>query len=206
MICEYKTLILDMYGVIIEESRGNFLSYVYSCFPETHHEKIDRLINQEKLYEKAVLGLIGAGEFLTALGFEHPYLAVENYIENHLTLDKDFTKFAEKASKKYELVLLSNDVLEFNKHITQYHDIDKYFKDKIVSAEVKCGKPSLEIFDIAIEKIQRKPSECIFVDNRPKNLLAAEEVGISTVLFNRDNVNHDGMTVNSFKELWDIIG
>ncbi len=206
MICQYKTLILDMYGVIVEESRDYFLPYVYSYFPESEHERIDKLINQDKLYEKAVLGLISADELMTALGFEHPHLALEEYIENHLTLDKEFLSFAEKACRKYELVLLSNDVSDFSEHITKHFGLNGFFKDKTISADVKSRKPNLEIFDITLEKIGRKPSECIFVDNRPKNLIAAEEVGISTVLFNRDDAHHDGMTVYSFKELWDIIG
>lgn len=152
MICEYKTLIIDTYGVIFKEKECR-----------------------------------------------------NNDVES-LTMDKDFLDFANKIKGKYEIVLLSNDDSERSNNITAHYGIDKYFSNKIISSEVNCKKPELKIFDVTLERIGRKPSECIFVDWDIKNLLAAEEVGISTVLFNRNNENFDGMTVYSFKELFDIIG
>ena len=39
------------------------------------------------------------------------------------------------------------------------------------------------------------------MDNSVKNLLAAEELGIPTILFNRDGEEYDGKVVNDFVEL-----
>jgi SAM-dependent methyltransferase len=83
---------------------------------------------------------------------------------------------------------------------------EKYFSHRTVSADVKCRKPDLKIFDLTLEAIGKAPSECIFIDNDVKNLLAAEEVGISAVLFNRDGAHFDGATVETFGELCDLIG
>lgn len=152
MICDYKTLILDIYGVIFKEEKS------------------------------------------------------ENCDIENLTLDKDFIDFAKKTKEKYQIVLLSNDSLEHSKRITEFYGIDGLFDERILSDETGFKKPSLEIFDAALEKIGRKPSECIFVDSKVKNLLYAEEVGISALLFNRSDEHFEGMTVYSFKELFDIIG
>ncbi|MBQ9142425.1 MAG: hypothetical protein IJX63_11650 [Lachnospiraceae bacterium] len=46
-----------------------------------------------------------------------------------------------------------------------------------------------------------QPTDCIFVDNSVQNLLAARELGMQTVLFNRDGEQYDGYVVNSFEEL-----
>lgn len=36
------TLVFDMYGVIIEESKGNFIPYTYNHFDESEYERITR--------------------------------------------------------------------------------------------------------------------------------------------------------------------
>lgn len=206
MIKGYKTLILDMYGVIIEESKGNFIPYTYSHFSESQHERLTRLFKQDQLFTKAGNGEISHCEFMQTIGFYDYESTMKDYIENHLTLDKGFIQFAELVKDKYELVLLSNDIAEWSEHITAFHGIDKYFSHKIISANVKCRKPSLEIFDKTLEVIKRSPAECIFVDNSTKNLHSAEEVGMSAVLFNRDNEHFDGAEVYSFDELYRLIG
>ena len=108
------TLILDMYGVIIEESKGNFIPYTYNHFEESEYERITRQFRVEKLFTKAGNGEITSDEFLSLLGFDNPQFHMRDYIENHLTLDTGFIPFAEKYEGQYELVLLSNDVSEWS--------------------------------------------------------------------------------------------
>ena len=65
-------------------------------------------------------------------------------------------------------------------------------------------RKSLAVLDdgeIALSVTGKKPEECLFVDNSVKNLLAAAELGIEPVLFNRDHEEYAGMIVNSFPEL-----
>lgn len=44
------------------------------------------------------------------------------------------------------------------------------------------------------------------IDNSVKNLDAAQELGIRTILFNRDNEIYSGNIVNDFSELGDMLG
>ncbi len=37
-----STILLDMYGVILEESKGNFIPYTYQYFNETEHERLTK--------------------------------------------------------------------------------------------------------------------------------------------------------------------
>lgn len=57
----------------------------------------------------------------------------------------------------------------------------------------KCRKPQKEIYELALERIERRPEECIFVDNSVKNLKVAGELGIVPILFNRDKEEYDGI-------------
>ena len=126
---------------------------------------------------------------------------MHDYIENHLTMDDEFYLFAEMFMNKYHYALLSNDVSDWSKYITQYYGLDKYLTTKIVSADVHCRKPAHKIFDITLEKLSIPASDCIFIDNSIDNLNTANAIGMNTILFNRDNEEYKGTTVYSFEEL-----
>jgi FMN phosphatase YigB (HAD superfamily) len=72
---------------------------------------------------------------------------------------------------------------------------------KIVSADVHCRKPEQKIFNITLEKLSIPASDCIIIDNSVVNLRTANEIGMNTILFNRDNVEYDETKVYSFEEL-----
>ena len=126
---------------------------------------------------------------------------MQDYLKNYLTLDEGFREFAEKYSKIYEFCLLSNDVLEWSEFLTDYHQINSYFREKIVSGEVHMRKPDKEMFTYTLKRLGCNPEQCIFIDNSVSNLLAAEELGIQTVLFNRDGVEYEGRVVDEFEAL-----
>ncbi|MBR5858644.1 MAG: HAD-IA family hydrolase [Clostridia bacterium] len=206
MIKQYTTLILDMYGVILNEPKGRLLDYSRDNLSAEEYARVEARIHSERLFDKASLGEINAKEFMTALGYGDWEYHSKKYIDNYLTLDSGFIDFAEKIKGKYDLVLLSNDVSEWSRYITEKLGLDKYFIHKTISAEVKCRKPDLRIYDLTLEAIGRSPYECMFVDNNAANLRAAEEVGIAPILFERENEHYDGMTVYSFDELYNVIG
>lgn len=178
-----NTIIIDMYGVIIKERTGNFLPYVYSKFSETEHSRINKLIYEDKLFTKAGYGEISSNDFLAALGFDDPEYAMKEYIEEYLTIENDFFAFAEKYHKEYDFVLLSTDVSEWSKYITEYYELDKYFKHKIISGDVHLRKPDKAIYELTLDRIGLKPEECLFIDDSVANIQQAAELGIKTVLF-----------------------
>lgn len=206
MIKTYTTLILDMYGVILNETKGRLLDYSRDNLSANEYERVEKLIYSERLFDRAGLGEINAREFMNMLGYDDWEYHSKRYIDNYLTLDSGFIDFAERVKDKYELVLLSNDVSEWSTYITEKFGLNKYFAHKTVSSELNCRKPDLKIYDLTLEAIKRSPYECMFVDNNVQNLVAAEEVGISPILFNRENEHYYGMTVYSFDELLNIIG
>ena len=196
-----KTIVFDMYGVIIKESKGNFIPYTFGSFPQDRHEYITRMFRDEKLFNKAGNGEINSHEFLSRLGFADPEFHMCDYIENHLTMDEEFYAFADAHMDRYNYALLSNDVSDWSKYITEHYLLDRYLPVKIVSADVHCKKPSAEIFEIALGILGVPAGECIFIDNSTANLRMAAEFGMETVLFNRDGEEYDGNVVYTFPEL-----
>ena len=61
------TIIIDMYGVILKERTGNFGTYTYEHFPQSEHEMLDKIFNEERLFTKAGYGEITSHDFLTRL-------------------------------------------------------------------------------------------------------------------------------------------
>ena len=199
------TILLDMYGVILKESKGYFIPYTYEHFDESQYDRLTRQFREEKLFTKAGNGELTSDEFLSRLGYQDPCFHMADYIENYLTLDEGFIPFAEEFAARYDFVLLSNDVSEWSAYITAYHNLDRFFTHKIVSGDVKCRKPDREIYEIALAETGKRPEECLFADNSVKNLRTAAELGIEPVLFNRDGEEYDGTVVNSFPELADLL-
>lgn len=190
-----------MYGVIIKESKGYFIPYTFEHFDRSEHDRLTRAFREENLFTKAGNGESGSDEFLSLLGYSNPAETMRDYLTHFLTLDPEFLWFAERNYRRYDFVLLSNDVKEWSKYLFELHGLQKYFKETIVSGEIHMRKPENRIFVYAIEHLQCNPQECIFVDNSVQNLNAAQEAGINTVLFNRDNEVYCGNIVNSFQEL-----
>lgn len=200
-----KILLIDMYGVIIKESKGYFIPYTLQRFDASEHGRIISAIREEQCFTKAQRGELSNEEFLSYLGYASPRETMEDYLKNYLSLDELFRAFADKYSKIYDFCLLSNDVLEWSEFLTNYHQMNEYFKAKIVSGEVHMRKPDKEIFIYTLKKLGCNPEQCVFIDNSVKNLLVAEEMGIQTILFNRDGEEYGGRVVNDFVELGEML-
>ena len=200
-----KYILIDMYGVIIEESKGYFIPYTYQHFAELEYERITKAFREEGILRKAQAGKLSSHDFLAYLGYEDPEGAMKDYLEHYLNLDAGFKSFAEKVSKEHKLVLLSNDVSEWSEHLTEFHDINQYFYDKIVSGDVGVKKPDSEMFALAVSRLKCRAQDCVFIDNSVNNLNAAAELGIKPILFNRDGATYEGTTVNSFSELKEFL-
>lgn len=203
-------MLIDMYGVIIEESKGNFIPYTLAHFPEAERGRLLRALREEQLFTRAGNGEMSSKEFLTRLGYEDPDGAMRDYLENWLTLDPGFKPFAERLEEKpgrkgYDFVLLSNDVAEWNTYLMELHGLKAYFEDVIVSGQVHMRKPQESIFRYTLDRLGCSAGECVFVDNSAANLRMAEKLGIQTVHFNRDGEDYEGRQVVNFRELAEVL-
>ena len=205
-MADKKILLIDMYGVIIKESKGYFIPYTLEHFEKAEHERLIRVFREEQYFTKAGNGELSSYEFLKCLGYDNPEESMKDYLENYITFDEAFLPFARKIQEKYDMVLLSNDVWEWSEYLTHYYRIESFFADKVISGKVHMRKPEERIFTYTLEKIGRSAEECVFVDNSSKNLMVAEKLGISTILFNRDNEEYSGKIANDFEELAEQMG
>lgn len=62
-------------------------------------------------------------------------------------------------------------------------------------------KPDERIFKLTVEQLGVKPEECLYVDDRRRNLGAAQSLGMKAVMLNSRNVEWDGDVLQNFEEL-----
>lgn len=91
-------------------------------------------------------------------------------------------------NEKYKLGVVS-DTWPSLKRVFINKGLMKYFSVFIISSIYGSYKTEKLLFKIALEKINLKPSEVIFVDDSEVNLIAAEEFGLMTVLIDRYEKN-----------------
>lgn len=194
-----KAIILDMYGVILKEPGESFYTYVQQTFPELSESEI------YSCWDLADLGAISSLELFKRLGYQGDLEEIQrNYLET-IEIDEAFSAFAEKAKKKFKLALLSNDSSEWSAYLRRKFDIDHFFDVLAVSGDLKIKKPDERIFRYTVEKLGCVPSDCIYVDDRRRNLEAARAAGLQPILFNRRNVDYLGECVNHFRELEEFL-
>ncbi|MBQ8751067.1 MAG: HAD-IA family hydrolase [Alphaproteobacteria bacterium] len=57
-----------------------------------------------------------------------------------------------------------------------------------VSYELKCLKPDVKIYQKMIEKLNCKPNEIIFIDDKEKNVIGAKSLGINGIVYENNEI------------------
>lgn len=183
----------------MKDPTANLLSFVNSFFPSTRFDDI------YPLWKKADTGKISSLDFLKQIGFVSDTEKIEKMYLDTLDIDEDFYIFMNELKKSFKFVLLSNDLSEWSNYIRNKYDINKYFDFIIISGDIGMRKPGNDIFQYLLKVLNQPSEKCYFVDDRRNNLFAAKSFGINPILFNKRNVEYDGIAVNDFRELQKIM-
>ena len=84
---------------------------------------------------------------------------------------------------KFNLIALTNWSAETFPVALKRFKFLKLFSAIVVSGEIQMLKPFPEIYNHTLKKYNLNPSECIFIDDRPVNILGAEKCGIDGIIF-----------------------
>jgi epoxide hydrolase-like predicted phosphatase len=97
-------------------------------------------------------------------------------------IDRTIVDFLRSIKPKYKTGLISNAWSGLRNYILR-EKFDDAFEFMIISAEVGAAKPDPKIFQIALEQLQVKPNEAVFVDDFIENIEACKKVGMKGILF-----------------------
>jgi epoxide hydrolase-like predicted phosphatase len=178
-----KCIIFDFGGVVTQDKI------------EPVFEEANRILNKKafirrhELYTTALKGKISAKEHYEILS-KKTGISPENlekaFTKSHLKimkLNKTVLKLVKDLkSKGYQVVMISN-ITEISKNVNKKRKIFPYFSPAILSCDVKSIKPQKRIFEIALQKINLKPEECVFIDDRKELLQTPQKMGFKTINF-----------------------
>ena len=179
-----KNIVLDVGGILFDDSQ----------------EHIEKLLNKncEWIYKNAygngfrecLLGKKTVQEHIKSLSKLKDFQDMR-YILNKENLEKSYPLIKEnfkyiKDLKKigYKLYLLTNITEDSYNYINNIISIDTIFDGGIYSYQEHLIKPNPNIYKLLINKYNLNKHETIFFDDKEKNVVAANNIGIKAFVFN----------------------
>lgn len=110
--------------------------------------------------------------------------------------------------KEYSLVILTNGPANEQRRKLKILDIEQYIDNIYISAETGLFKPDKKAFEYVLEDLKINPSQTMMVGNSLENdILGAEQIGIKTVLVDRNTHYNDyfGLKINKFSDLLQLV-
>ena len=89
----------------------------------------------------------------------------------------------------YHLYLLSNFSRDAYNIFIYNNDFFTLFDGMLFSFEVGCLKPDHKIYELLFEKHHLDPTQCLFIDDTPSNISAAQELGMKGIVYQRGMLN-----------------
>lgn len=97
-------------------------------------------------------------------------------------VDGELVSFLRGLRGRVKTGLISNAWPDLREYILREGFADA-FDEMIISAEVGLMKPDARIYRLALERLGVPPHEAVFVDDMPKNVEAAQALGMHGILF-----------------------
>ena len=174
-----KNIILDMGGVIFDDSKEN-INRILGVKDDSFYKK-----TYGENFLKTLVGEMSVNEVIDGFKNDKDYEKVKYVLSNldiSLPLIKDnYDYICNLKNRGYNLYLLTN----INKESYLYvkDKIDNIFDGYVCSYQEGIGKPNLEIYEILINRYNLNKEETIFFDDRERNVIAGNNCGIRSFVF-----------------------
>jgi HAD superfamily hydrolase (TIGR01549 family) len=196
-----RWVVFDAMGVVFtvgDDTNDLLVPFIRERNPGISREAIN------EVYLRASLGRIPSRQLWEEVGLRAEYPAVEfAYLDGCLTLDPEFVPVARRLAGRFRLGLLSNDLGEWSAYLRRRHSLD-FFDAVTISGDVGLRKPAPDIYERFLRDAGARADECLFIDDRAKNLALARSLGFKTIRFARGPETSDfepDATVAGFGEL-----
>ena len=98
--------------------------------------------------------------------------------------EKNTVNILEALNKQYSIWLLSNtNPKHIQDEIEKRYLFPSLVNGAVYSFDVGVRKPEKEIYEIAMQRANANPQECLFIDDLLENIQAAKQIGIEGVHF-----------------------
>lgn len=138
----------------------------------------------KSIWDEARLGKIDSTLFWERLGGLTKMSADEfkQYFLQAGEFREEMHKYVrENLFGKYKLAILSNQIESWLEPILKEKKFDEIFDVIVTSYNSGLAKPDPEIYKKVVEFLDVKPEECIYVEDRQKNLEPAKTLGMGVI-------------------------
>jgi putative hydrolase of the HAD superfamily len=196
---DVRWLIFDAMGVIYpvgDDTNDLLVPFVRARNPAMASAEINAL------YMEAILGHIRSEVFWQRCRIPEPRpddLEFE-YLDSCFEIDSSFIAAAKTLkSRGYGLAMLSNDVSEWSAFLRNKFALNDLLDASFISGDIGIRKPDKRIYRYALDRLRAAPESCLFIDDREKNLLPANEMGMHIIRFSRESA--DKKTLSPMQEI-----
>jgi putative hydrolase of the HAD superfamily len=159
------------------------IPFIYEKTGDSDEEAI------QSAYVEASLGNIAPDEFWAQVNV--PPESENDYLSRHSLNPGVLELLAFAKENKVPVWCLSNDVGRWSNKLRRNLGIEEYLAGSVISSDVGMRKPDSKIYEILVDYSGYKTSDLLFVDDREKNVIAARDIGIETVLYkSEDGFSH----------------
>ncbi|MBI4156040.1 MAG: HAD family phosphatase [Candidatus Zambryskibacteria bacterium] len=180
-----KTIIFDIGGVVTDTD----FEAIHSSFATKIGISPDVIINYvNEKKDDLLLGNISFEQFWKEMkdaggtsNTDYKALWIAEGIK-HREVNKGLLGVIEKLRKHYLVGALTN-LTESRFILDEQMDLYSHFDYAVLSYEEHLKKPDFAFYNIALSRASAKPEEAIFIDDKEKCTIPAEQLGMKSILY-----------------------
>jgi len=187
MISMVDTVIFDIGGVLITGSE-KITPYILSEVTGCDIERSLEVFNQEKI--NLQMGYKSIGNIMQILDGSNiddiKITEMENkYVFLYLkqaVIDNEILKLINTLSYRYQIYAFSN-MIGIHIRANAERGIFTDFRKCFFSSEIKYAKPDINAFNYVLQEINKKPQECLYIEDNDENLEAGRKLGLVSIKY-----------------------
>ena len=196
-----KNMIFDIGNVLVTFYPKAYFS---QNFPdEIQCARICEEVFADEVWQLYDQGIYDKGDLSQIYKEKYPqdWQEISYVLEHWLSLmqlkEDTFAYVQAMKNQGYKIYLLSNISIDSAAYLKAAMPFFKVADGAVLSYEIKVNKPNRKIFEALFQRYQLQAQECIFFDDLPQNIAAANALGMHGIVF-------ENMT-QAAKEAADII-
>lgn len=187
---KFKTIIFDLGGVCFSDSVQYFAMKIHDKYDIPPH-KIYNIFMGE-LGTKYIKGEISLNDFWNVAKqqlkiSESNDTLTELYLGGMRPINGTLEIIKELRKNGYQTLFLSDNVKDAIEYLQKQYNFTENFDDGIYSHQIGIRKPNPLLYQCLLKKTNNKPEDCIYIDDKPKYLEPAQELGMLTGQFVNPN-------------------
>jgi HAD superfamily hydrolase (TIGR01509 family) len=179
------TLIFDLGGVLVRHDNDALYDRLAACCTDAQEArpKIVAWLGDERIGTGHLRIETLHKHMKDVLGFKASYGYFLDLWSSHFSEEPGMEALVERLVKRHRTILFSNTNAPHIAHIRETYPVFGRFHATYLSYEIGLVKPHATSYRRVLELEGREPENCIFIDDRPENTAAAQQLGIKTVTF-----------------------